>query len=691
VTLKITSVPESYEMSWNSPRGGGNIDNPPFVIPVQVDRYLEPFIPMFTGYVLDCIEQKASRNDARALFKALMENDDRALAAVVQELANAVEYFVESQELPESRVEACIRNTVTVVVDAYMAMAINQYPDDFGPVIDREMVRDVQDYILALNKLKAEAQDFYQRGRSGRRDDYDNPQRGWQPNNRYQRGGGWQGNQQSNGYRTATEDDWPGNRSNVTSRHGGGNKGGQRHTIWDHHPEQRTTRASDKSFNNGAGTRLRRDHGQEDRSQNQARSRHVEKIVANQTTVDGKVFVPIVPNQEWPKVVNTSRIYDHVLLANGTQMRPAHLSDWVVSFNPDMPVIPWYDPSTHVLFHLKLPDGTVSATPTKRDKNMDYFEHELNPELRRIARANLEASGAPVAPAWNLVATLTPNPASPLATAGPINEDAVADTIKEVGLPSDYLIATSLSEGIKRACLRLKVDNNELFRKPFEMYIERAVLTTIVNPDFDLVLELSNLESFEKLHAMLMERSIVNEELATEIDQRVVQAVNQALQKHMGLKGWSISNFREDFGDLVAALEEDYGKLVVQKLQENAIEIISRFLAFYKPDELETARKSLGLEDKIPVLVWRERSSVTRMPFTSAQANIPTDTGVLVSIDENPEMYRTLESIFERAQDLRFTFHGRYLAFSDGVVYSLVRGYFNEQSILVFKANFEIQ
>lgn len=669
-------------MSWQNNRHARNdMYNPPFVVPVQVPDFLSDFIPAFTGYVLDWVTQTASKNKARALFLDLAQHDDRIVVAMVQDLATATEFYVESQNIPTQRIEAVIRDTTGKVVDAHMAMAVSRYREDFRQYLSQEMMDDTREYIETLEDLKAQAREFF---RGGQRNDWreDDQRRGWSPNDRRDRGrgGGRQSRSSGSHYRSAADDDWPGNR--VAPRQGSGRE--SRQTVWNN------LEHSDTPTSTTTGARPRRDFTQQVDVQ-PTTQRRMEKIVPNQTVVDGIAFVPIRSDKEWPKVKDVQRRYDHVLLEDGTQMRPAHLSDWKITFDPQTPVIPWYDPATSVLFHLKFPNGKVSAAAITRDEYMNYYEHELDPKLRATVKADEDAKGPAAVPTWKLIETLQANPSSPLATSGPINDDDTvsAEHIVTVGLPESYQVTTSLQDGVKRACLRLKVDKPELMKKPFEIYLDRAELTTVLNPDFDRVTEIANAESFQSLHALLMAHDL-NNELADEIDRRVVAAINFALQKHMGLKRWSITSFREDFADLLSALDEDYGKGVSKTLCDNAIETISRFLAFFKPEELEAVRSVLGLDEGTQLLVWRERSSVTRMPITSTEAKIPNDTGVLLSREINPEMYATLDSIFDRTQDRFFTYHGRYLTFSDGVTYLLVRGYFNEESILVFKTNDEL-
>jgi hypothetical protein len=288
------------------------------------------------------------------------------------------------------------------------------------------------------------------------------------------------------------------------------------------------------------------------------------------------------------------------------------------------------------------------------------------------------------------VEQLRPNPSSPLATADPLGEGVEGLDVARPKVPQEYLSSPSLSDAFKRINLRLKMDNPNVLRTAYELYVDRAVLTTVANPDFDQVEDLARSESFKLLFDKLMDQSI-DAELADEIDRRVTDSITEALQMNMGLKGWSISNFREDIGDLLAMLREDYGDVVVEALETYAIEIISRNLTYYGADEMTEARKIVNLPEEQDALIWRERCSITRIPMSSEELRLPNDNGTLVMESATPELFQTLSSIFDRTQDIPQSFHGRYLVTTDGIVYAIVRGYFNDQSILLFKADFTLQ
>lgn len=409
----------------------------------------------------------------------------------------------------------------------------------------------------------------------------------------------------------------------------------------------------------------------------------------NITHLDGQNFFPARQDREWPKIINDKRLFDWVLMEDGTQLRPAYQSSWKASFNPEVPATPMYNPETHILFHMKQPDGTVVETALEREDAMNYLDHELDPKLRQVSKEAEQAREGKMAPAWQLVEQLRPQPSQPLATSEPLSDDAEAHKLV-LSAPAEFLKTSSLADGIKRASLKLKVDHPGILSKGFELYVDRGVLTTVVNPDFELLFQLGNADSYKSLFHLMTEAD-ADEELIGEVDKRIAAGITEALTQNMGLKGWSITSFRDDFGDLLAALKQDYGDAVLPHLENKALEVISRSLSHYSEKELADIRKTVGLEDDVVALVWRERSSVTRLPVSSDELKIPVDTGVMVGATEHPQMYKTLSAIFIRTEDVPFTYHGRYLATTDGVVYAVVNGYLNEEAIVVYKANFDLK
>lgn len=682
-------------------RGAIDVYNPPFVINVRVSQKLNEFVPLFTGYVLANVSSTAGKNPARAMFQDLLQQDDRALTQLVQELANLTQFAVDAENLRPDQVELAIRNLVVPVTNGYLAMAVDMYPQQFGQVLNPEQSNEVGLYINALNTIRQQANDFYNQNNQGN---------GWGSQNNQNSGGyggnraannrggnGWNNNQNNQGYGNArsgrwdepvddnnqggyqpvSQDRWPGNKmgsqgngSDAVFSGGGGGAAVATQSTGGTTTHSRPAR----EFQVRRGVRTSVDAPQED---------------PRVSIVDGHRFYPPTANMEWPRVINDKRIWDWILMEDGSQLRPAYQSTWKPAFDSDRPVTPWFDSQDKVLFHYKSPTGEVSERLLDREKTMEYLDHELDVNLRRVAKEVALAREGKAAPAWDMVEQLRPNPSSPLATTAPLGEDAKGEDVRAIN-PTDFLKTTSLADAIKRASLKLKVDHPGILNEAFELYIERAVLTTVLTPDFDLLYQMANADSFKKLFQLIVD-SDADQELLNEVDARVVAGINEAMVCHMGLKGWLITNFREDFGDLLAALKEDYGDAVINYLEEYAIEIISRALSYYGEKELAAVRETVGLEESVVALVWRERSSVTRLPINAEQVHIPVDTGVMVSGSIYPEMYKTLSSVFLRTTDVPHVYHGRYLVTTDGVVYAMYNGYLGKDAVLVYKANVDLK
>lgn len=698
-------------MSWTNRGGSGLAHNPPFVVPVQIDQRLQDFIPLITGYLLDVVVSTARQNQARAVFQQLLESQEgqAPLGEMAQSLASLTEFYVFAENIPENRVEYLLKDKAQVVVNAYLAHAVNAYPNEFAPLLNQDQVNDVQAYIHALETELGEAARFFQGGGArggfaGRGGGYgaQNNQRGWQPNQGgrgYSRGGGggnygggsrWDEDNVQGGYANGHQDNWPGAR--MASRGGGfSGRGGTGKSVWDDAPAPRRGGApTDSSFNSSGGGRVRREFDQPKREEPvQEVRRNVQPIVANQTVVDGITFLPPNANHEWPKVVDVKRPWDWILLEDGTQFRPAYKSDWTVSYDKDTPYTPWYDPETHILFHVKRPsNGAVTQEPFEREESMNYLDHELDASLRRKGEDAARARDNVVKPAWEMVESLKPNPASPLATAEPLSDDDGEMAVQPVN-PDQYLVATSLSDAVKRACLKIKLDRPEILKQAFELYVDRCVLTTHVEVDFEDLFQLTNAQSFRELFQHLIDAE--HSDLVADINQRVTESLNRALKQNMGMKNWSIDSFMEDFADLMIALKEEYGASTVTTLENYALEIIPRALAHYRPKDIdENVRKVVGIDEDVSPVIWIERSSVTRLPVSSAELRVPGEHGVLVTPEIFPEIHKTLNAVFERTADLPHTFHGRYVATNDGAVYSIVKGYLNDQAILIFKADFTL-
>ena len=682
-------------------RGASAIYNPPIEFPVQIARELQEIAPWCSGVAIDIIMSGARKNQARALFKDLMENDDRAMTSLVQTIADLAEFYIFSQDLREGEVERMLVNVGQVVVNGFLAQAVETYPQEFERYLDRQQLADVRDYVRELELEIQKAQRFSQGGRSSGRGG------GWQPNSRRDDRGGWNRGAGGGGRVSRWDEDVPDDRGgrgddrgerdvgrgSWGSRTGRTLAGGTGRTIWDH---ERRPRVSEDGPPASVG-RQARDFEAEAAAERAARAAHQPPTTTRggrrsaghpdpRATIIGNLqFLPVHDDQEWPKVLDRNRPWDWVLLQDGRQVRPAHqATDWKVTFNPAQPRTPWYDSNDSVLFYFYDPDGTVSEIPIKRNDTMDYLDHELDPALRQKEQETRQKIEGKLVPTWQLAESLRPVPDSPLTTEGLLGEEEAEEPVT-LTAPEEFIVTTSLADAIKKAGVRMKLEHHDKLGKPYELYVDRVVLTTVINPNYLELYELQNATSFSHLLQLMGELS--QQDLLEEVNDRLTVAVNNALYNNLGLTDWSIDEFVDDIGELIVVLKDKFGPVVVKVFEDHAQEIISRALTYVTVEELKNEKVHKLLDGVQDALVWRERASVTVLPVTAEELSVPADTGVLVSESAMPAVHKTIRAIFDRTPDMPYVYAGRFLATRDGATYLLAQGYFAEGSVMVYRTN----
>lgn len=687
-------------------RGDSLFHNPPIVFPVQVDRELEDIVPWFTGVAMDIILQGAEKNEARQVFKNLMENDDRIMNQLVQTIADLAESYIFAQDLRDGQIERMLVSVGQVVVNGFLAEAVQSFPQEFERYLTREQANDVREYTRELN-AEIQAARSNSRGGGGR------SSRGgggaWQPNggrgrdDRYNtrssttrgRPSRWDEDTPVDDRRGGRDDRDDSRDSRVSGTWGSRARpaASSGRTIWD---AERRPRVSEDGPRASMG-RQARDFEAEAEAERAARAEHQPRTTTRggrryagqpdpRGTIIGNLqFIPMHDDQEWPKVLDRKRPWDWVLLADGRQVRPAYkATDWTVTYNPAQPRTPWYDPSESVLFLFLDTDGTVSEVSIKRNDTMDYLDHELDPALRQKEQETRQKAEGKLAPTWQLVEDLRPLPESPLTTVGLLSEDSAEKPVT-LSAPEEFLITASLADAIKKAGVRMKLEHHDKLGKPYEFYVDRVVLTTVINPNYLELYELQNASSFS--HLLQLMGDLSQQDLVEEVNDRMTVAVNNALYNNLGLSDWSIDEFVDDIGDLIVLLKEKFGPVVVKALEDRAPEIISRALTYVTVEELKSDKVNKLLDGVQDALVWRERTSVTALPVTSDELAVPNDLGVLVSESAMPTIHKTISAIFERTPDVPYVYAGRFITTRDGATYLLAQGFFAEGSVMVYRTN----
>lgn len=413
-------------------------------------------------------------------------------------------------------------------------------------------------------------------------------------------------------------------------------------------------------------------------------------------------------NAGFPRQIDPDDIKAGVELADGSIVKMAEDSDWTVTLDPtSYPYRQAYNTETHQLIHVKRPDGTVIEKLEPRTDNMEYEKHELNPTLRKQARERAEANGPNIpGPNWKQVNAVKPVRGSfgglaakaAAKVAEGADEAAPVDTSNDLVTPEPFkldVVSTTLS--LKEAQLKLAMfvkGKDVEAGTPVEFQFD--VLTPIATKD-DLVEALNQMEtagSFEELIQQLGElaelvdgRDGEYEEVFTTIDTRLTDAINQTLQQNFSLSDWSIDSFHEDYVDLLGALEEKFGGELVDRFVTHAPLMIGTALSVLKEEGLAAYLKSIDDDGSSSILAFRDRCSITQVPWKFEDLHLDLNGGGQVSEAAMPELHEALSAIFTRTEDFPVTFAHRYLQTADKQLIELRKGYLGTDALLVFPVN----
>lgn len=403
-----------------------------------------------------------------------------------------------------------------------------------------------------------------------------------------------------------------------------------------------------------------------------------------------------VGNEDYPRVKDVNRPYDSVFLSEGVEMRPAAFSGWQKTWTQEHPYHVIYNPETHILFHIRHADGTVNELAKPRTSDMDYLSHELDPKLRAGHQAQQDSKpGAAkvVAIDAQAVAQMRPHPKLAISTVfEATGEESTNDVSKVVTAQviENVVQAHSLEEADTKISLNLP-DGVQLHgRSPVEFYVD-LVNTVRGNPNMiHTVKSLSQLTDFEEFRLKLMAaltQNQVSEEVYKLIDKRVTQSLNDALAKSMGLEGWRVDSFVDDWMDLAQLLTETYSKTLVEALKRHAADVIGPSVSVLSGDSFAKYLHGMGVEagTQPKILVFRERVSVTTVPWSLDQVMATVEDGGLVQQSTMPNLFDAMTAIITRTSDQSIPFAKRYFSTVDKQLLEIRKGFLGSEAYLLFK------
>jgi len=402
--------------------------------------------------------------------------------------------------------------------------------------------------------------------------------------------------------------------------------------------------------------------------------------------------------QTGPIIVNPERPYDHLILEDGTEIKPAHQSGWSVTFSLEHPYRFVYDPTQSFLFHVRRPDGTVYEQVEERNVEMNYMDHELDPKLRENQRKlDQQNSDKEVMVDWQMVGKVRQAGKKPVAT---IPDSLPEDVQKDLEFSETPKVCEEVLQAHTLAEAQLRVAAMPgiaaLFKDgktPVEYYVD---LLTPVLTSHNLIGALKGMETaggFEEFFLALNEIGDRLDPAVREvIDQRLTATVNQVLKQNIGLSKWSISSFVDDYEELIGLMKSTFqSDSLATQFNGHAPEILqaslsvlaggcySQYLKDHAPHKGEDAGQNL--------LVFRSRVSVTHVPWSYDDLSLHIGSGGMVLPSALPKLHEALVQIFARTEDFPATYAHRYIETADKKLVEVRRGYLGTDAYLLFEAS----
>jgi hypothetical protein len=409
------------------------------------------------------------------------------------------------------------------------------------------------------------------------------------------------------------------------------------------------------------------------------------------------------PNVEFPKVRDLGRPWDAVLVSeDGTELRFPLTSGWRLSYNPDQPYLTAFDPAEYIRMYKRAPDGVITEEIIKRDSTMEYLEEYLENELDEKVRAGFIAHrdkdiSVPVDMA--LISKLRPVENSPIsipAKAGEGQEDTeVVSDIPAVKLDTAIVVSDMKTAHNK---LQLALKKNDIAfddNVPFEYYVDMVTPIMVTGEDAKAIVKMGEALTFEELIDAMSK--VGENEVANKLDERLTDTVNRLVKHNLGLRGWSIESFGEDYQALVTELAKDFGEDFATRFKDAAPAVVGAALQTSKTEEVTAyGMRVLGVTEAdlegtdYVVLNFVERNSVTILPWRLSELRVRLDTesNSLVPESSLPNLHTALSAIMARTEDVPYVHAHRFIvpreeADQTGTVLELYQGYLVDGSLLL--------
>jgi len=667
--------------------------SPPFVVQAGVSPQFQQYLPLATGYAMQLAMQNANISPLRQAFVSQLSQNNWQ-NPVFEQLAKMTAQFAEYiSQTRRYEPTAAIRYAVDKLLHCLTAAFVSSNSNMFPQLRDPNVVNAMQGHLRELNEITNQVNGFYtqmqqpqmqpqmnmgyqppmpvRQGGMGQMGGYVQQTPMARSNNMFQPNNGYNVQQpQFNQIQTLTRT--TGFDTNVQQPNG---------VVYERATERQTqTTGIEESFTMNPTPAIS--------------LAQVNKIKVNATPAQTDQWQSL-GDSTWPKVLDPQRPWDAVLLENGSEIRPAAISGWTISKDRQAYSLA-FDPSIHIKFHVRSPDGSIQETLLNWEDTMDYLAHELDLEAARKYAKSKQRNENIVFDSIQIVQINPDNNA-------PEEKDPITEALFGQAVNHRIVHGALLTNNFKEArrLLEIKIDGLEAFdvTQPYEYTVDIIKDLLIYTDDQPHTESIANAKDF---NTVLSSYGDLGDELVKEfINERLCKRVNFELNNRLGV-GWTISDIVTDYLDLLNELKMSYGESIAERLDDRFERIIQHALPAIDLNALEESDlkqvcmlKGYQPEDiaktSMAVSFFTLRSSVTVLPYTYQELGLELSEQEprLLEADKYKRLHSDLSAILDRNASIPYPIQHRYVQFKDNKIVEVMNGLLINDSVLLRLAQLE--
>lgn len=339
-----------------------------------------------------------------------------------------------------------------------------------------------------------------------------------------------------------------------------------------------------------------------------------------------------------------SKPYNSFFL-KGEEWRPAHLSNWRLTWSPNQPFPTLFNPLTHMRYFVMSADKTVREEFLPMNNDQAYLTHSLVSNVQRgqeVQRPRYNSADA---------GDGHPAPVQPKVEEHPILKRTASAELNWAN--SKIITANSMEEAeVIVEIERLKGDQPNMVLS----YARTVPLIT----DLTKYASLAELRSANNLtHAAEILRDAVGHadvSLWNLLNDRFTKAVNHVVEHQFGNFGTNslrITDFSNDYGSLIDWIRTKKGETLARSFSQVTRHLVEKVSSkLEEPNVRQYMVNTIDITEeefnanRPPVAVFEDFFTVMAVPFTSLQMGLMISSqSQTIDIESTPSLYRVVEKL----------------------------------------------